>query len=171
MKKKVFVTLVLVVILFCATGCGSKANDANESEVSTSQKTAITTETRTEKLSEMSQKEIYDSFDKIEPTIEIPAFSEMEYKCIKTVEFTRENEKYHCTWDIYIFMYDGLVGTAILNDSGESIFFYGNILHHTNRNSSICLVDIDEEDLGIYIFPQRFQSDAYDQYRVVTEEI
>ena len=181
--KKIFVSImVLIVALFTACGRTSVTVKVDESstttevakEIQTMESSTSTTTEGTEEIrvitpsdlvvpenvnkwADMSWDEVYDSFSEVTPSLEFSSTKEYTaLKCIKNVNFEIEKTQ----WDIYVFFYDWIIGTLIVNESGQTLELYGCVLHHVNENFNVCISDVSE-NWGVYVHPEGKESESY----------
>jgi len=86
-----------------------------------------------EVLNRLNASEILALFESTKPTLEYTCPYETS-KCINTAEFANGDDIAE-TWDVYLYKYDGLIGTWIVNQNGQSIDFYGNAYIETGKTS------------------------------------
>lgn len=80
--------------------------------------------------------EVIDYFEEVEPSLQYTCPYEI-HKCVSSMTYTRE--ELTVTWDIYLFSYDGIIGTWIVNDSGNDIVFYGDAYLYSIDNYNVHL--------------------------------
>lgn len=80
--------------------------------------------------------EVMDYFEEVEPSLQYTCPYEI-HKCVSSMTYTRE--ELTVTWDIYLFSYDGIIGTWIVNDSGKDIVFYGDAYLYSIDNYNVHL--------------------------------
>ena len=117
--------------------------------------------------------EVIDYFDEVTPSLEYTCPYDI-HKCVQNITYVHGGLT--ITWDIYLFSYDGLIGTWIVNDSGKDIVFYGDAYLYEIDNYNVHLGKLYHTDYGnsvvvkhLCVYPQSFT----DGFMIVTysEEI
>lgn len=118
-------------------------------------------------------KEVMDHFEEATPSLEYTCPYDI-HKCVSSVTYV--HGELTITWDIYLFSFDGVIGTWIVNNSGNDIVFYGDAYLYEVDNYNVHLGKYYQTEFDtsvvlkhLCIYPQSFS----DSFMVVTyhEEI
>lgn len=143
-----FITVVFCIVLIWMTTPGGQAQLTNAAVDNSSK--SISSVGTSIALSETSAKsllnqadchswddeEIMDYFEEVTPSLEYTCPYDI-HKCVYSMQFNRH--ELTVTWDIYLFSYDGIIGTWIVNDSGKDIVFYGDAYLYSIDNYNVHL--------------------------------
>lgn len=164
MMKKRFVVMVAVVALVFAVFAG-----VHQVAVAASGSSETTEKTDTSySIVDIPSMEDYDNihewFDDIEEVspenkAKCP-FSEEEYgfnKCVGTVHFAYSDGT-SSVWDLYVVLWDGIEGVVIVNDSGNTLSFYGDMYDHTVENYNVHLKTAGDNGLCVYPHGENLES-------------
>ena len=158
MKKVIAVALVLVLV-FCTMGATTTSQaDSNREETAEPE--------RNEPFMNIIElpdiKDYYTtetwilSFckDEVEPLNADTICSYEQSVCIGNMHFVYRNGK-SATWDLYVYDNDGVEGVQIINQAGQAISFYGDILTSAILNYNI------ELSREIYVYPEGENLESY----------
>ena len=80
-------------------------------------------------------------------------------KLVANVQFAYTNGKAE-SWDVYLYVTDGIIGTQIVNQQGNYISCYGDTLTKINSNYNVCV------GKRLYVYPA---GDDLSSFTVVLE--
>jgi len=80
--------------------------------------------------------EVMDYFEEVTPSLEYTCPYDI-HKCVASMQFTLK--ELSVTWDIYLYSRDGIIGTWLVNNAGNSLSFYGSAFAYGIDNYNIHL--------------------------------
>lgn len=104
----------------------------------------------------------YNAIETIDSKNKNPFEDDGGNKCIGNIHFSYSDGT-SATWDIYIVLWDGIEGTAIVNDHGNYISFYGDLYDHAIENYNVHLNIAG--DAGLCVYPE---GENLESFMVVT---
>ncbi len=144
MKKVIAIVLVLV-MLFIIIAATTRQEDNIAEEVTPYVKTADNLNEFDYYHRSISSVDFIMNIDPLEPITDT-ACSYNQSTCVANIQFAYANGQAEA-WDIYFYNNDGIIGTQIVNQQGEYINFYSDVLTEINSNYNVCI------GKRVYVYP------------------
>lgn len=130
MKKITLATLLLTTLAVFLTACRKDAVTASPTA-------------KIENCSEpIDPLELVKKAEEVEPSLDEACPYEIS-KCVATLEFSSNLEGWETTWDVYLYVYDSMIGTWIINSYGNPISVYGEPYAYSLDNYNVHMGEAD----------------------------